>query len=122
MAARRVCACEGDTLDRLLQPAVMALLSTGPLHAYALVDRLSSSPLMKDARPDPTGVCRLLNLLEKQKLVSFKWDRSEKGPPRRVYRLTRSGRTCLRKWIKTLDEYQRAVRQLVTMMRRASSP
>ena len=69
MGSRRLCACEGKNLDRLLQPTVMALLVEGPQHGYALVDRLKDSPLMKGCKPDDTGVYRLLSLLQKQRLV-----------------------------------------------------
>ncbi|HUT10917.1 MAG TPA: PadR family transcriptional regulator [Thermoguttaceae bacterium] len=117
MTEKRTCPCEGHTLDRLLQPSVMALLKTGPLHAYALVEQLKDSPLMMGCRPDPSGVYRLLNRLEKQGLVEHDWGESKQGPSKRLYRLTSSGKKCLRKWVKTLDAYQRAIARLVSSMR-----
>jgi DNA-binding PadR family transcriptional regulator len=121
MVAKRPCACEGDTLDRLLQPAVMALLAEGPLHGYALVDRLSESPLMGGTKPNDTGVYRLLGTLEEQGVVRCRVAESELGPSKRVYELTASGKECLSKWVNTLDAYQRAVAQLVEMMRKAEA-
>ena len=53
----RPCACEGPTLDRLIQPTVMAMLAAGPLHRYALVEQLEISPLMKGSRPNDTRMC-----------------------------------------------------------------
>jgi DNA-binding PadR family transcriptional regulator len=118
---KRPCACEGDTLDRLLQPTVMALLVEGPQHGYALVERLRESPLMRGVKPDDTGVYRLLNSLEEQRLVRHRLAESEQGPSKRVYELTKPGRDCLSKWTSTLDEYRRAISQLVAMMRKAEA-
>jgi DNA-binding PadR family transcriptional regulator len=118
MKRKRICACEGQTLDRLLQPTVMALLAEGPLHGYAMIERLRDSPLMKGNAPDPTGVYRLLNTLEEQNMVSHAWSESEEGPAKRLYELTASGRKCLGKWIDTLDGYQKDVGRLVKMMRK----
>ncbi len=28
------CPCEGSTLDKLVQPAILTILSDGPLHGY----------------------------------------------------------------------------------------
>ena len=117
MKRKRICPCEGHTLDRMLQPTVMALLVEEPLHGYALIEKLKDSPLMKGAAPDPTGVYRLLNTLEEQGTVSHTWSDSEEGPAKRLYRLTRSGRECVDKWIDTLDRYQRDVGRLVRVMR-----
>jgi DNA-binding PadR family transcriptional regulator len=116
MKRKRICPCEGQSLDRLLQPTVMALLTEGPLHGYALIERLKDSPLMKGNAPDPTGVYRLLNTLEEQGTVSYTWSESEGGPAKRLYKLTPSGRKCVDKWIKTLDGYQKDIGRLVKMM------
>ena len=116
MKCKRTCPCEGQTLDRLLQPTVMALLVEGPLHGYALIEELKKSPLMKGNAPDPTGVYRLLNTLEVQGVVSHSWSESEGGPAKRLYKLTPSGRKCVDKWIETLNRYQKDIGRLVKMM------
>ena len=69
MKQKRPCACEGRTLDRLLQPTVMAILARGPRHGYALVAELSGSPLMKGVKHNDTGAYRLLGVLEEPGLV-----------------------------------------------------
>jgi DNA-binding PadR family transcriptional regulator len=105
----------------MLQPTVMALLAEGPQHGYALVQRLSESPLLKGTKPDGTGVYRLLKILEGQRLVRHEVSGSELGPSKRIYELTNLGRKCLGKWIDTLDEYHRAITKLVTMMRKSEA-
>ncbi len=111
------CACHGHTLDRLLQPAVMALLAERPLHGYSLLKLLADSPMLQGSVPDRTGVYRLLASLEEQGLVVHELTVSEVGPSKRVYELTREGRRCVRQWIQTLDRYQRSLADLVAMMR-----
>ena len=118
MPDKRNCACEGHTLDRMLQPTVMAILAKGPQHGYALVERLCESPLLMGTKPDDTGVYRLLKMLEGQRLVRHEVAESELGPSKRIYELTDLGRECLSKWIDTLDGYQKDVGRLVKMMRK----
>ena len=69
MTKKNCCACEGHTLDRLLQPTVMAILAKGPQHRYALLGELSKYPMLGGQTPDSTGVYRLLKTLENQGLV-----------------------------------------------------
>lgn len=38
------CPCKGGTLDRLIQPAILAVLAEGPLHGYRLAARISEIP------------------------------------------------------------------------------
>lgn len=117
MKQKRICPCDGHTLDRLLQPLVMALLAEGPAHGYALVERLKESPMMNGASPDPTGIYRLLNNLEKFGLVTHAWSESEEGPSKRLYELTDSGKDCVNNWIGTLDRYRECIGKLIEMMR-----
>ncbi len=121
MTDKRCCACEGHTLDRLLQPTVMALLAGGPEHGYALVERLRVSPLLEGTKPNDTGVYRLLKTLHEQRLVRHRVAESELGPSKRVYELTDLGKKCLTKWTATLDDYHRAIARLVVMLREAET-
>ncbi len=117
----KTCACQGHTLDRLLQPTVMALLAEEPLHGYALINRLKDSPLMQGNPPDPSGIYRMLNSLEKQGLIEHKRSKSKEGPEKRQFQLNASGKECLELWIEVLDSYQQNVARLVTEMRRSAS-
>lgn len=116
MALSCGCACRGATLDRMLQPAAMALLWNEPCHGYVLIERLSNSPLLKGKRPDPTGVYRLLNKLQKQGLVQPVVESSSDGPDKRLYELTDLGRECAGHWVKTLEQYREDLGQLIETM------
>jgi len=119
--SRPSCPCEGQTLDRHLQPTILVHLADGPEHGYALADRLSGSPLMNGCRPDRPGIYRSLATMEDQRLVKHLVTASESGPDRRLYRLTPSGKVCLGKWISTLESYQEGIGKLLTMMRKVKS-
>ncbi len=118
--SERICACEGHTLDRLLQPTVIAFLAKSPLHGYSLIKQLAESPMMRGVNPDRTGLYRLLTSMEEQGLVTHQVANSEFGPSKRVYELTERGRCCFAKWIYTLERYQQSINELVDMMRTTS--
>lgn len=121
MKPKRTCPCEGQTLDRLLQPTVMALLVDGPLHGYALIEKLKDSPMMNGNSPDRMGVYRLLTRLEEQGVVTHAWCESDVGPSKRLYELTPAGTECLVKWIETLDDYRKDIGRLIRVMRKSAA-
>ena len=106
------CACSGKTLARLLQPTVMAILAKAPQHGYRLAQHLQEMAMFQETPPDPTGLYRLRKSMEDRGLVTSTWDLAERGPAKRQYKLTRSGRTCLRKWAKTLASYAAALDEI----------
>lgn len=115
------CPCSGVTLDRLIQPAILVLLVKEPLHGYRLAQELAELPPFRGEQPDPSGVYRLLRAMESRGLVVATWDVSERGPARRLYELTDAGRACLVRWLETLERYQGAVAELVSLAREAAS-
>ena len=110
------CACSGKTLARLLQPAVMAILAQEPQHGYRLAQHLQEMAMFRDQPPDPTGLYRLLKSMEDRGLVTSTWDLAERGPAKRQYKLTRSGRACLHKWSQTLTEYAVALSDILDLI------
>ena len=121
MPKNATCSCEGQTLDRLLGPAILTFLADGPLHGYALVEWLAKSPLMNGTKPDRAGVYRALAAMESQGTVTHAIADSKIGPSKRLYRLTNHGKECLKKWINTLEQYSSDVRSLVKMMKKVAS-
>ena len=117
MPSKPTCPCEGQTLDRLLAPNILAFLADGPAHGYALVERLATSPLMNGTKPDRAGVYRALAAMEAQGTVTHSLRDSKIGPSKRLYQLTRDGRDCLKKWVVTLERYSSDVGALAKTMR-----
>jgi DNA-binding PadR family transcriptional regulator len=113
------CPCTGATLDKLIQPAVLAALAEGPIHGYGLVERIGRMPSFAGETPDPSGVYRLLKAMEKKEMVVSSWDLSESGPAKKTYEITPQGRDCLRRWMQTLEQYRDDISALLGTVRKA---
>ena len=115
------CPCSGANLNKLLQPAIMSILAGNQLHGYAIVDRLTETPILAGDRPDPTGVYRVLTMMEERGLVTSSWDTSERGPAKKIYELTTQGHGCLMRWISSLCDYRDAIGNLLSNAKKASA-
>lgn len=73
-----------------LDPVVLAVLSGGPLHGYAVIEELKARSGGELDLPEGT-VYPALHRLERRGLLKSAWSQAE-GRRRRVYRLTSSGR------------------------------
>ena len=113
------CPCSGGTLDRLVQPAILVILMDGPLHGYRVAERIGEMPGFACPKPDMSGVYRFLKAMEGKGLLVSSWDVSDGGPAKRIYQITESGEACLRKWIKTLEEYRKGITDLLRLARRS---
>jgi PadR family transcriptional regulator, regulatory protein PadR len=120
IAGLQECPCTGRNLDKLIQPAVLALLAEEPMHGYRLVQRLGRMPMFKGHRPDTTGVYRFLKAMEDRGLVSSAWDLSDSGPAKRLFNLTVKGHRCLVLWGTTLQEYHEQIAGLLETIRAAT--
>jgi poly-beta-hydroxybutyrate-responsive repressor len=114
-----VCPCGGVTLDKLIQPAILAVLAEGPLHGYKLVERIGAGPIFHGRNPDSSGVYRALRTMERKGHVTSTWDLSAKGPARKSYELTAAGRCCLTHWIESLDAYRQRINVFLKAARKA---
>ena len=106
-------------MDKLIQPAILAVLAEGPLHGYKLADHLGQMPICGGRKPDLSGVYRSLKWMEGNGLVVSSWDLSESGPARRLFRITPAGRECLAHWIDTLEQYRKHIHELLNAVRKA---
>lgn len=116
---RSACPCSGANLDRLVQPAVLTVLCGAVLHGYRIVQEVSKLATFHGEEPDSTGVYRVLRSMERRRLLSGRWDSSERGPAKRLYRVTSAGHRCLERWVESLRRYERAIRQLAREAQRA---
>lgn len=119
MLASATCPCTGGTLDKLIQPAILAVLARGPLHGYKLAERIGRMPLFRGRKPDVSGVYRTLKAMEGKDLVVASWDLSDSGPAKKSYRLTEPGEQCLFRWIETLQQYRQGITVLLKTARAA---
>jgi DNA-binding PadR family transcriptional regulator len=114
------CPCTGETLDKLLQPALLALLRGGPMHGYALLERIAAMPGFGGRKPDSSGVYRLLKSLESRGMIGATWDLSASGPAKKTSHITPAGRRCLARWVGTLTAYRDGITALLGIARRAA--
>lgn len=75
------------TLDLL----ILKVVALGPLHGYAIAQRLQQ--VSRDVVQVPQGsLYPALHRLENRGLLSAEWNRTEAGRDAKYYRLTRKGR------------------------------
>ena len=113
MIARSECPCSGATLDKLVQPAILAALTEGPIHGYRLAERINEMAGLFGDKPDVSGVYRSLKKMEAAGLVVSTWEAGDKGHAKRLYEITASGRACLTRWTATLETYLEAIGALL---------
>lgn len=105
---------EGDRsllATRMVEPALLVLLSQGNHHGYTLLERIEAIGL---SNLQPSMVYRILREMEEAGWVSSIWDREQtQGPPRRVYTLTEDGYAALREWKKHLEQTQGLISRLL---------
>jgi PadR family transcriptional regulator, regulatory protein PadR len=113
------CPCAGVNLEKLIQPAILTVLSRGELHGYCIVQQIGRMVMFPGETPDSSGVYRHLKSLEDRGIVQSNWDVSARGPAKRLYRLTPTGWQCLGRWIETLRNYRQAMGRLLTEAQKA---
>lgn len=113
MATFSDCPCSGATLDKLVQPAILAALTEGPIHGYRLAARINEMVGLLGDKPDVSGVYRFLKKMEAAGLVTSSWEAGDKGHAKRLYEITANGRACLARWTTTLETYLEAITSLL---------
>src|SRR5688572_4188805 len=93
-------------LDGLL----LAILAKEPAHGYAVIEELHRRSQGEFDLPEGT-VYPALHRLEHDRLLASRWVRQD-GRRRRVYEITRRGRTVLGQQRKTWRSFSRAVESI----------
>jgi|SRR5689334_13550997 PadR family transcriptional regulator len=84
---------KAEALKGHLDPMILAVLAAGPAHGYAVIEALRQQSGGVFELPEGT-VYPALHRLEAEGLLTSSWDTTS-GRKRRVYRLTRRGRSTL---------------------------
>ncbi len=92
---------------------ILAVLAEDELHGYAIareIERRSESALsFKEGTLYPA-----LHALEDQGLVSAQWETVERGPSRKVYRITEAGHDDLERRRSVWTKFSQAVSEIMT--------
>jgi DNA-binding PadR family transcriptional regulator len=92
-----------------MAPFVLALLSEGGAHGYALIARLQEMGV-SEGEIDVGQVYRTLRCLENLGHVRSSWSDEPTGPRRREYELTEAGAEALDEWAAVMAERTRLIR------------
>jgi transcriptional regulator len=85
---------EGEMLKGHLDMIVLAALSAGPAHGYAVIEGIKRRSGQAFDLPEGT-IYPALHRLEQAGLLTSRWVTAESGRQRRVYALTRRGESAL---------------------------
>src|SRR5258708_29969368 len=85
---------EGEMLKGHLDMIVLAALSAGPAHGYAVIEEIRRKSGRAFYLPEGT-IYPALHRLEQAGLLTSRWVTAESGRRRRVYALTRRGDRAL---------------------------
>lgn len=98
------------TLDLL----ILKVLALGPLHGYAIAQRLQQ--VSRDVVQVPQGsLYPALHRLENRGLLSADWKETETGREAKFYRLTRKGRAQLEAEAASWERLAEAVRLILRL-------
>jgi PadR family transcriptional regulator, regulatory protein PadR len=105
----------GKTLSQLrkgvLEYCVLSLLQDGPRYGTELLGELEATGALATSQGT---VYPLLARLRREDLVTTDWRESPTGPPRRYYRLTRTGSTALAEFAEVWTDFTDAVDRIIT--------
>ena len=98
------CPCTGKNMKHFAAPWILlTLVSHEGAHGYKIKKILNQFTQDLGIPLNITGLYRHLNGLEKRGVLYSTWDAGSKGPAKRKYYLTESGKECLHHWMRTLS-------------------
>ena len=98
---------KADTLNGQLDPLILATIAEDPAHGYAILQRLRQRSSGAFNLAEGT-IYPALHRLERDGLLSSAWS-TESGRRRRVYSVTRAGRSALQVRRREWTQFSRAV-------------
>ena len=89
----------------VLEFCILSILSDGDAYPTEIIERMKTARLVVVEGTLYPLLTRLKNL----DLLTYRWEESTSGPPRKYYRLTETGERFLRELESTWDELVRSV-------------
>ena len=104
------CPCTGKNMKHFAAPWILlTLVNHDGAHGYKIKTLMNQYTRDLGIPMNITGLYRHLNGLEKRGVLYSEWDSRGKGPARRKFYLTESGKECLRYWMRTLSTQSRLI-------------
>ncbi len=92
----------------VLEYCILSLLSTREAYASDIIDRFKASRLiLVEGTLYP-----LLTRLKNDGLLSYRWEESRSGPPRKYFQITDTGQAYVKELNKSWDELVGAVNEI----------
>ncbi len=91
----------GDRPPRFLRAFLLLFLAKEEAHGYELIEKLKEMGVKYETY-EFGYVYKTLRNMEKEGLLSSRWNVKEKGAAKRIYRITDKGRRNLDEWAKVL--------------------
>jgi len=108
-------------LYRFVEPVVLLLLKQkGRSYGYDLSSDLREHALT-DAEIEKAALYRTLRQLEKNGMVTSRWQTDQSGPARRIYRLTAEGEKHLEEWATVLEHISKSMTRFVREVRKTGN-
>jgi PadR family transcriptional regulator, regulatory protein PadR len=104
---------EGEMLKGHLDLIVLAALSAGPAHGYAVIEEIRHRSGQAFDLPEGT-IYPVLHRLEQAGLLASRWVIAESGRKRRVYTLTQRGERALTERRAVWQQFSAAIGSLLT--------
>ena len=97
------CPCSGKNMNYFLGPWVLlVILENEGVHGFEIRKILEDWLKGQSISFNLSGIYRHLKAFEERGVVRSEWDVSNRGPAKKRYFLTETGRECLLRWIDTL--------------------
>lgn len=98
-------------LRGLLHLLVLKLLSDGPLRGAEIRSALKEK---LDLDIPSSAIYVILGMLEDKGLVASSWETEERGPARKVYRITEEGLEYLKEMVEEIKRYRKVMEYLTS--------
>lgn len=89
----------------LLEFCILSTLSNGEAYPSDIIEKLKAAKLIVVEGT----LYPLLTRLKNAGLLSYRWEESRSGPPRKYYQLTELGKSCIAELDSTWEELQKSV-------------
>ena len=103
--------CSQVVLQNFFEPCILFYLLQKPGYGYEIQKKLKEGCYCD---VNTGNLYRCLARLQKQKYVTKRTEKSELGPKKFAYTITKEGEAYLKSWIDALSEQNKAITQLIT--------
>ncbi|MEM3459226.1 MAG: PadR family transcriptional regulator [Candidatus Bathyarchaeia archaeon] len=102
MCGSNQCHCRHDYPERgWIQFLMLRILYEKPMHGYQLLEEIEERSCGCH-KLEPGSIYTLLRRMEERGLLESKWEKTEGGPDKRVYKVTKNGVEALRMGLKSI--------------------